>query len=142
MTSKNPRKMSSVLGCQQQQHKDRNNGNFARSQWTIKESVTYQHDPERNIINISKSLLRATDKVLSKNLNFIPTPNLTKINKNWILSFNAFTIPLNSEVILKTRCNKKQQTWNNKCPNHNQKINGGHPIITIQLKHWVSTKRY
>lgn len=44
---------------------------------THKQPVKYQHDPDGNVINISKnSFSRAKCKQLNKNLNYISTLNL------------------------------------------------------------------
>ena len=48
---------------------------------TIEKSIRHQSDPNGNIINLTKhSFTKAEYKLLSKNLNFIPTPEV--YNKN------------------------------------------------------------
>ena len=72
---------------------------------THKQPVKYQHDPDGNVINISKnSFSRAKCKQLNKNLNYISTLNLYiwKLKKKWISNFNNLTAQLTSRIILKS----------------------------------------
>ena len=59
----------------------RNHENFGNLRKTIEKSIKHQSDPNGNIINLTKlSFTKAEYKLLSKNLNFIPTPKV--YNKN------------------------------------------------------------
>lgn len=56
--------------------------NFARLQRTIRKPVKYRHEPDGNVINISKhSFSRAKYTFLNMNLNLISTPNLCNKQK-------------------------------------------------------------
>ena len=53
-----------------------------RLQREIKKSVRHRHDPDRNVINLTNHFFsRDTFKLLNKNLNFIPTPDVCNEQK-------------------------------------------------------------